>query len=227
MRGSTRVAALAIVPLAAVTLVNTARAQVVFSVPGGSSGGTNTFGPPPTPTNFFSSALGSLNNITGEKQGVSFAFSTYSGGAGTARAFLGGGSVTGTLPANTVIPVAYSFTLGATGGLTVSSWTLTLSINGATQTIAAGGAGTGVFAGSGNYTVGGSPVVGSFFDPQLAINFTTPSGEALTLTMDSNTDGFAINATAIPEPTTYAAVFGVGALGIALIRRWRRPLAVG
>ena len=59
----------------------------------------------------------------------------------------------------------------------------------------------------------------------LTLNYTTAAADVLAFQMNSASQGFTINAVAIPEPSAYAAILGLGALGLVLLRRSRRTAA--
>jgi hypothetical protein len=71
--------------------------------------------------------------------------------------------------------------------------------------------------GAGNLAVGGSSLVANLIDGNVtAFGFFVPSGATATVRVDTFT------ITAIPEPSTFAALAGFGALGCAALRRRAR-----
>jgi len=218
---SARTSAVVIAPLAAVAVAHTAQAQVTFGVSVSSSGG---FGP--NGGNFFQSgfavsALPTTNGITGVIQAQSgdlfTSGGTFSGLNG--MLFFGSGSITGTLNASTVIPVAYNFNLSPDGSISGVSWQVFVDLNSDDQLVASG-TGTGHISGTGTYTVN-STFTGSFYEPSLVVNYSSnASFSDLGVDMTGPGQGIAINS--VPEPSTYALIFGAGALGLVYFRRQRR-----
>lgn len=230
IHGSARTAAIAILPLAAVAVVKTAKAQAAFNVPSALSSG---YGSNATtaPSNYFSSQLASLNNIQGVKEGVTAVFTSNESTTGTNTLLFGYASGTGAVPADTTIPIAYNFTLASTGSLAITSWVWTFSISGSggsnsTSTIATGGSGGGTFSGTFDYITGATATVSPSYSDTLQVNYGSSSnGDTLTVTMNPSYQGLAVNASAIPEPATNAALLGLAALGFAFFVRRRRRAA--
>jgi len=216
---SARTSAVVIAPLAAVAVAHTAQAQVTFGVPSNSSGG---FGPEGfSQSGFSASALPSFNGITGVIQAQSGSFltsgGTVSGGVGIL--FFGSQLVTGTLNTSTVIPVAFDFNLSPDGSISNIHWVVSLNIGGSNQIIATGSA-IGEISGSGVYTVG-SDVTNPFYEPQFQVTYdSSASASSFGVDMTGPGQGVAINP--VPEPSTYALIFGAGALGFVYFRRQRR-----
>jgi hypothetical protein len=213
-----------IAPLAAVTLAATAQAQVVLNVPTGSSysGGSVSGG------SFFAQQLAASNDITGVRYGITSI--TLSGDAGSGppyQTFFLGNSPgwTGIIPAGTTIPISYSFTLGQSGALSITTWDLTFRFGPESAVTIGSGSGTGLFSGSTDYVVGGSPLDGSaegrVYETVLTVNFSGGAGQ-YSLAMDSGTGGISVNASAIPEPQTYARWLGTAGLLLVLRRRVQR-----
>jgi hypothetical protein len=221
IRGSAGAATLVIAPLAVVSLPTTAKAQIVFSVPTSSSGGTVPSGDF-TQTSFTASALPTYNGITGviEAQSANLLFS--SGGSGTARFYFGNGSVTGTLLTGTTIPVGYDFTISdTTGTFSALLWNVTMDIDGHSQTIASG-SGFGTFSGTGDYVLP-SDLSNTFYELELNVPITGASFDAqVNVDMTGLGNGIAIN---VPEPSTDAGILGLCAFGFVLLRRFRRFFA--
>lgn len=229
MRRSAGSAALAIAPLAAISLANPAHAQAVFNTP--SSFGTanvsgSSFVSVTGPGGFFSSALPASNGITGVLFGanVSYTLTSNSGGTLVDQALKIGGSVSSGTFSGETIPVAFSFTLSTPSGGSVSSLAWSVQIykdNSLTGLSIASGTGVGSFTGSGTFNAG----TGTWNTYTIVLQASYVSGvnTTLALTTDqNNAQGFAINATAIPEPSTYAAWFGFGAGLVAAGRRLLR-----
>ena len=203
-----------IAPLAAVTLATAAQAQVVLNLPTGASysGGSVPGG------DYFATQLGAFNNITGVRYGISsITLNGDAGGGPPYQTFFLDSSPgwSGSIPAGTTVPIAYSFTLGQSGSLAITNWSLTFRFSPESATTVASGSGAGPFSGSYNYVVGGSPLSGGFYESSLEVNF-TGSGQ-LSLSMNSGSGGISVNA--IPEPGTYGMLAGVMTLVFALRRR--------
>ena len=178
-------------------------------------------------TAFASSQLGQLNNIVGAKESMSVTFTFTSSGSGTAFANLGGGVLSGdVLGSGVTVPIAYDFTLAKTGGVVVTLWAFSPGFDpNPTSPSSVTGSGVGNFSGTTNFVTGAST---TSYLPFLQINFSSANnGNTITLTMNPATQGIAINATAIPEPSTYAGLLGLAAGVLALLRRRRRFVAIG
>jgi hypothetical protein len=222
-------AALAVVPLAVIALATPAKGQVVFNPP--SSSGASAFAngfAHASGNAFFSRALTASNGITGVVLGGSATFVGHGPGeAGVGIEFFGGGS--GTFASN--FPIAYDFTLGTTGSATISSWSLelttsyTIDLSSTTQTIASGET-AGQFSGSYTFNPEFAPLGG--YHLKLTVAYNTAEFDTLSITMnDGAMQGVMLNATAIPEPATYAAWVGAAAVLAAVRRRTlRRSFAV-
>ena len=226
MRGSSRAAALAIVPLAAVQLASSAKAQAVFALPGNANSvfaSGNSYNAPGSPTGYFQATLPTVSGIAGALVGASFSVtinnSSGSGGyySSTLKFSVSGGTA---FPAAT-IPVTYSFTLGETGGTDVATWNLKLFTSDNITTLVSG-SGLGLKTGTVNYTIGSTTTDGSY-SLELFTDFSSAQApRTFSITMDQGAgQGIALNATAIPEPSTYATWFGAGAVLFAF---WRRSL---
>ena len=236
IRRSAGTAALVITPLAAVQFANTAHAQVIFQLPSGAADvnrSGSSFVTGSSPSGYFQSSLpvtANGRNGTLLGAGVSYTLAATSGGTSVRRGldfsstasvpFSGGGS----------FPVAYSFTFGTSGTITTFSWTLNLQTNGVDglQTIASESAvSAGTFFGTGSYSVTNGATISSY-TLELITSYNSGVGDTLTITMNQAAgQGIALNATAIPEPSTFAGLLGLAAGVLALFRRWRRPLTVG
>lgn len=236
IRKSAGTAAVVIVPLAAVTAASTAHAQTLFSFPTASpSSSGSAFGEP----NGFSGSVFTFSSGTGANSidrvriGSSGYFITGSGGGTNANVTLNlfANIYNQDIAETTVIPVAYDFTLTKQAG-TIGNvgWLLHASITGDDSYLIGSGTLTtasATFTGTGNYTVL-DLVPGDLtrdFKVYLTLTYATAYLDELAITMNSGSQGFTINAAAVPEPSTYAIVFGLGALGFVVVRRSRRAAA--
>lgn len=174
--------------------------------------------------------------------GVTFGnnFNIVSSTAGTYdSAFIIGGTITGaTLSAGTTISIAYDFTLAKNAAVSGDvSWSVKFSdlVNNpgnsmtgastlATGTLSAASAG---FSGEGNYDFVTGVSSGTSFRLFVEVSYSGASSAAVTGTMNNmgyGGQGFTIgSASAVPEPSTYALIVGLGVLGCAAWRRQRAP----
>ena len=234
IRKSAGTAVLAIAPLAAVALAPEAKASAftTFGTPGmtfnygtGSALIYETF-PSGSKFHFPGSPA---NNLTTTRLGVDGTF--FTSGSGNATITLTVFSSIGALdiPGSTAIPLAYDFGLNKqAGSIGNVSWNLNAHITGESYVSLASGTlttGSATFTGSGNYTPSSLIPGDNSRDIEfiLTLNYNTVAGDILAVQMNSASQGFTINA--IPEPSTYAALFGLGALGFAMLRRRFRPAA--
>ena len=236
IRKSAGTAAVVIAPLAAVTVASTAHAQTLFSSPTVSPSSSGTaFGE----ANGFSGSVFSVTSGTGANSierfrvGSSGYFITGSGGGINANVTLSLFSAINNQAINaaTVIPVAYDFTLAKQAG-TIGNvdWMLHATITDDDSYVIGSGTLTtasATFTGTGNYTVLFNVPGDSSrdFKVYLTLTYTTAYLDEVAITMNSGSQGFTINAAAVPEPSTYAIVFGLGALGLVVVRRSRRAAA--
>ncbi|MDI1336542.1 MAG: PEP-CTERM sorting domain-containing protein [Lacunisphaera sp.] len=233
IRKSAGTTVLVIVPLAAVSLAPEAKAQTIFGSPGitigydtGSASITDSFSP------FFSP--GSVaNNLTTTRLGVDGTFTTTDPGSATISILVSSAISGQDIPISTVIPLAYDFTLSKQAGTIGNvTWNLQATISGDSagyQTISSGNfnSSPATFTGTYNYTTstyvsGGGAKTLDFY---LKLNYSTLAFDVLAFQMNSAGQGYTINAVAVPESSTYAAIFGLGALGLVLVRRSRRAAA--
>jgi hypothetical protein len=146
------------------------------------------------------------------------------------------GAITGTsIPAGTVMPVSYNFTLGKNAFVPGTvTWTLSLSDNQnstpfqiASGSLTTSGAASQLFSGVGNsytFTTGGSTT----FATSMRLTYTSIDGATdprVTIAMANSGfggGGITFGASAIPEPSTYAAIAGAAMLGLAVWRRRRQ-----
>lgn len=231
IRKSAGTAVLVIAPLAALTAANEAKSQVIFDVPPNFSGGGSIFSSGSGTSTagagtFFSSQLPQYGDIIGVKMGLGdaqFNFSSSGSATGNAGVAFPLSSFSGFISDGTIIPVAYNFTFTQTGLITLSSWHLYLVVAGNPELVA-NGTGAGTFTGaSTDYVLSGDATDGTAY---LELDFSYANainGGVVHVLMNSSTQGISINA--IPEPSTYAGLFGLGALGFVIVRRSRRAVA--
>lgn len=231
IRKSAGTAVLAIAPLAAVSVAQEAKAQAFFSLP--NSGGTHVASNGATG---YVSGSGSFFNEAYLTNGVRL---VRTGGFVTSGGFSGGlitfslnapGTITPGLGLNHSVDFTYDFTLGVMGGsgVLVNSWSLQAWFEDSsytnTQTVTiASGSGLGQHTGGSTFL---TPLTSNdFYALSLVLNVSAPSSRLIQLQMNSGSgQGVTLNAAAIPEPSTYAALFGLGALGFVLLRRVRRTV---
>jgi hypothetical protein len=234
IRKSAGTAVLAIAPLAAVSIAPEAEAQTIFGTPGinvgygtGSASITDSF----PELNRFLSAGSAPNNLTTTRLGVDGTLTTTGSGSAIVTLTIFSAISALDIPPSTIIPLAYNFTLNKQAGIAGNvSWSLASHINGDNYVNIANGTlttGSATFTGAGNYTTAGNVVGDNSLDLEfiLTLNYTTAAADVLAFQMNSASQGFTINAAAIPEPSTYAMIFGLGALGYVIIRRSRRTAA--
>jgi len=222
MRSSRGAAAVAIAPLAVVSLAHTAHAQTVFQAMN-TSGFANYAAGSFSSSGFTVSALPTTNNITGVKQAFSGSFISLSGFTNQqAQLNFGQYQLTGSVISAVVqIPIAYDFTL-IPNSATAVSWAIKLDVAGDNQTVASG-TGTGEFTGTVSYSVNTTVVPPSFYSSELDLTFTTAgSSQGVSVVMNSSTAALSINPQTVPEPATTSIVTALGALGLVLFRRSRR-----
>jgi hypothetical protein len=186
----------------------------------------------------FSHAGSTSGGITAETFGQTFT-ATANGSATQAGtgAWLYDGTISGAgIASGTVLPISWNFNLAKNAGITSAvTWTLYFDGDrhgsGANSQIASGtlnyvfGSTSANFTGSANYTYTAAANPGDMFRAYLEVAFTTNNAASqgiVTLTMNNtgfDGGGITLNAAAIPEPSTYAALAGVLALSLAA---WRR-----
>lgn len=234
IRKSAGTAVLAIAPLAAVSVAPEAEAQTLFGTPGlnittGGSGASTSASFPSGSRFYFQGSA--TNNLTTTRLGVDGTFTTTSSGSADPYLHLFSAVLNADIPISTVIPISYDFTLSKQVGIAGNvNWFLNAEIDSSSYVLLASGTLTGgstTFTGSADYTTTANVLSSGSNDVNLYLSFsyTTANGDVLFVGMDSASQGFTINATPIPEPSTYAMLFGLGALGFVIIRRSRRSRA--
>lgn len=181
------------------------------------------------------------NAITAVTFGQGFTVATDGTSPGGTGAWGYQGNISGaSIPAATTIPISYSFTLGNNGAITSDvDWVLYFrggansEIQIASGTLAAptpGVATSATFSGNAaSYTFTSGATAGvDTYRAYLGLSFTNNLGAMmpglLTVTMADNGfqgPGITLNASAIPEPSTYAALLGGAGLALAAWRRKR------
>ncbi len=200
-------------------------------------GGSSVFSDPGTTT----------NSITAVTFGQSFTVETNgTTGAGTGAWGYQGNISGANISAGTVMPISFNFTLGNNGAITSAvDWVLffrggsNAEVQIASGTLAApttpGVATSATFSGNAsNYTFTSAATAGSdTYRAYVGISFTNNLGAMMqgiiTVSM-ANTgfqgQGITLNASAIPEPSTYAAIVAGAALALACWQRRRRFTSV-
>lgn len=236
VRKSAGTAVLAIAPLAAVAIAPGAKAAAVttFGTPGVNftygSGSALVYDSFPSGSKFHFPGT-ATNDLTTTRLGVDGSFFTSGSGTATVTMTVFSAIASWDIPDGTVIPLAYDFSLAKQSGIAGNvNWHLAARIAGDNYEVLGTGAlttGSATFTGSGNYTtlnvVPGNNTTD--FELILTLSYSTLTGDLLAVHMNSASQGFTINAQAIPEPSTYVMIFGLGALGFAMLRRSRRGAA--
>lgn len=236
IRKSAGTAVLAIAPLAAVALAPEAKAvaATAFGTPGinigyntGSALISDTF---PSGSKFHFPGT-AANNLTTTRLGVDGTFYTSGGGSAIITLTVFSSISLLDIPGSTAIPLAYDFTLSKQAGIAGNvTWNLASHItsdnfvNIASGTLTTGSA---TFTGTGNYTTTGNVVADNSRNLEfiLSLNYNSASGDILAVQMNSASQGFTANAVAVPEPSAYGMLLGLGALGFLIVRRSRRARA--
>lgn len=237
IRKSAGTAVLAIAPLAAVSVAPEAQAQTVttFGSPGlnisATSGATFVSGGLFPEGNRFVFGSGAPNNVTTTRFGVDGNLITASGtGSITTTLQIFTGVTDVAIPASTYLPLAYDFTLSKQAGtIGTVNWSLQVNFtgDGSPVTIGSGSltSGSATFTGTGSYTTTGIVAADNTkdFNVFLYLTYTMAPGDNLFVGMNSASQGITLNA--VPEPSTYAVLLGLGALGFVIVRRSRRSRA--
>lgn len=155
------------------------------------------------------------------------------------NSFIFGGTISGSpISAGTTMPVSYDFTLQKNAAVTGTvNWTIYVydSINPTLQAVATGsltatGAATQTFSGSGlSYSFTNGATSGATFHTKMEFSYVADSTSALlNVTMTQSPGlGITFNTSAIPEPSTYAAIAGAAMLGLAMWQRRRGKTGAG
>jgi hypothetical protein len=237
IRKSAGTAVLAIAPLAAVSLApeSNATAITTFGSPGlnisATSGATFVSGGIFPEGNRFVVGSGAPNNVTTTRFGVDGQLITTNGGGGiTTTLEIFTAVADANIPMSTYLPLAWDFTLSKQGGsIGTVNWALQVRFTDDVSPVTIGSGslttGSATFTGTGSYTTPGL-VLGDNskdFIVFLLLSYSMTPGDHLFVGMNSTSQGITINA--VPEPSTYAVIFGLGALGFVIVRRTRRSRA--
>lgn len=175
------------------------------------------------------------NNITALTFGSGFSMlATGPTGGAFDNSFKFTGSISGSsIAAATLMPISYDFTLGKSmvgipGDVTWVLW-FSDSVNTSSQQIATGtlSAASATFTGSGNYTFTSGVSSGATFLATIQATYSgnlameAPLVTGTMLNTGFGQQGITLNVSAIPEPSTYAALAGALALGVVMLRRRR------
>jgi len=155
------------------------------------------------------------------------------------NSFIFGGTISGSsIAAATAMPISYNFSLakGMVGIPGNATWVLSFadSVNTSNQQIATGtlSAASATFTGSGNYNFTSGVSAGATFLATIQVSYMGNLAMEAPLVTGAMTntgfggEGITLNASAIPEPSTYAAIAGAAMLGFAVWRRRRRSATV-
>lgn len=242
IRKSAGQATLVIAPLATLALATAGQAQSAFVSPSASvtnngSSGLANFSASGFSGSVFSNQGPTNGGITELRFGSTGLFTTNyvnSSGAGDNAGHLLSlfASVSGgTIPAAMVLSLDYDFTLTKQAGIIGDvNWTLRAHLTDDQNTFLASGTLTGptaTFVNTAQITTN-APVPGDYSRSLafiLELTYTTQNEDVLAVTMNSASQGFKVSAAAIPEPSTYVALLGLGAFGFVVLRRVRRNAA--
>jgi hypothetical protein len=153
-------------------------------------------------------------------------------------AFIIGGIVNNNpIAAGSTINISFDFSLAKTGAGNVT-WKLRFAdeINAPAMSLASSteiatgllSSASNTFTGSGTYTFTSGVSVGADTRTFLEVIYTGSIGDNITGTMTDNGyggSGITIGSIAIPEPSTYALLLGLGVMGVVGLRRYRASRA--
>ncbi len=191
----------------------------------------------------FAIAGTTINNITGETFGQNFTLTTNGTATqgGTAAWGFDGNIDGAAIPASTTMPISFNFTIASSAGITSAiTWKLVFrggnfTNNGelqvATGSVAGNGATTAV-SGSGSYLFTTGATTSETYRAYLEVDFTSNTAANNTISVSMANTGFggggiSLNVSAIPEPSTYAAIAGAAMLGLAVWQRRRGKTDAG
>ncbi len=183
-----------------------------------------------------------VNNLTGETFGQSFILTTNGTATqgGTAAWGYDGNIDGAAIASGANMPISFNFTVASSAGITSAiTWKVyfrggSFANNGehqiATGTVPGNGASTAV-SGSGSYAFTTGATTSETYRAYLEVDFTANTAANNTISVSMANSGFggggiSLNVSAIPEPSTYAAIAGAAMLGLAVWRRRRaKPTA--
>jgi hypothetical protein len=232
--------------IAAVALIGTAglKAQTVFTA-GGVSGAVAGASTNVAATSFdplYNNFGSTTNGITPVTFGNGFSMIATGPDYGSYNnTFIIGGTISGaSILAGSSIGISYDFTLAKNAYITSDAiWSLKFSdlVNnpsesvGTSSLVASGtlSAASATFIGSGNYNFVSGVSAGTSYRAFIEVTYTgaqaimPPEVDGMMHNTGFGVEGITIGASAIPEPSTYAAFAGLGVLGFAV---WRRRKSV-
>ena len=215
IRKSSGSVVLVIAPLAVISTANTAHAQALFfTTPGVSVGGSGFFSS--GYYNFFSTPSSGGNSLTfGANDSFQNQIASGSGNLVFEFSNTGGSGLLNN------VPVTYDFNIANGSGVGSVSWHLDLSTGLGFNQQLAYGSGLGQFTGAATYNAANGSTL-DYYELNLYINFTVPSGIAIMNVFASPPDGAGFTLNAIPEQSTYTLWLGLVTLGFVAVRRFRR-----
>lgn len=184
------------------------------------------------------SSTGPVNSgVTGLTFGQSFRVGTNGSNtqAGTAAWLYDGTHSGDSIASGTVMSLGYDFTLAKNSLISSGvTWTLYFRDGGSSEVAVASGvlnSASATFTGNANYTYTATVSAPATFRAYLDVSFTNNLAVGQGFVDVTMTDtgfgggGITLGAAAIPEPSTYAALFGLVGLGLACWHRRRRGAA--